>query len=55
MRINARVAVVPYEDEERLEDIEERLDLRGALAALKEAEEEGTASWDDLKRELGVV
>lgn len=48
------VAVVPYEDVELLEELEERLDLRAALAALKEAEEEGTITWDDLKRELGL-
>jgi len=50
----SRVAVVPYEDVELLEELEERLDLRAALAALKEAEEEGTVSWDDLKRDLGL-
>jgi prevent-host-death family protein len=50
----SRVAVVPYEDMELLEQLEERLDLRAALAALKEAEDEGTVSWDDLKRDLGV-
>lgn len=48
------VAVVPYEDVELLEELEDRLDLRAALAALKEAEKEGTVSWDDLKRELGL-
>ena len=50
----ACVAVVPYEDVELLEELEDRLDLRAALAALKEAEDEGTVSWDDLKRELGL-
>jgi hypothetical protein len=48
------VAVVPFEDMELLEELEERVDLRAALAALKEAEDEGTVSWDDLKRDLGV-
>ena len=48
----SRVAVVPYEDVELLEELEDYLDLRAALAALKEAAERGTVSWDDLKREL---
>jgi prevent-host-death family protein len=48
------VAVVPYEDVELLEAIEDQLDLRAAVAALKEAEDEGTVSWDDLKRELSL-
>jgi mRNA interferase RelE/StbE len=39
----SRVAVIPYEDLQLLEELEDRLDLRAALAALKEAEEEGTA------------
>jgi prevent-host-death family protein len=50
----ACVAVVPYEDVKLLEELEDRLDLRAALVALKEAEDEGTLSWDDLKHELGV-
>lgn len=48
------VAVVPYEDVELLEELEDRLDLRAALDALKAAEQEGTVSWDDLKQELGL-
>ena len=51
---NVVAAVVPYEDVELLEELEERLDLRAALAALKEAEEEGTVSWEDLKREFDL-
>lgn len=50
----ACVAVVPYADVELLEELEDRLDLRAALAALKEAEDGGTVSWDDLKRELAL-
>jgi prevent-host-death family protein len=50
----SRVAVVPYEDVELLEELEERLDLRAALAALKEAGSAGIVAWDDLKRELGL-
>jgi prevent-host-death family protein len=49
-----RVAVIPYEDLELLEEIEDYVDLRAALASLKEAEEQGTVSAEDLKRELGL-
>lgn len=49
-----RVAVIPYEDLQLLEELEDRLDLRAALAALKEAEDEGTVAWDDAKRDLGL-
>ena len=46
-------AVVPVEDIELLEMVEDRLDLEDALVALKEAEERGTTSLEDLKSELG--
>lgn len=48
------VAVVAYEDVELLEALEDHFDLRVALTALKEAEEKGTVSWDDLRRGLGL-
>jgi prevent-host-death family protein len=47
-------AVVPVEDIELLEMVEDRVDLEDALAALKEAEERGTTSLEDLKSELGL-
>lgn len=47
-------AVVPVEDIELLEMVEDRVDLEDALAALKEAEERGTISLEDLKSELGL-
>lgn len=50
----SRVAVVPYEDLELLERLEDHVDLQAALAAMKEADEQGTISADDLKRELGL-
>lgn len=50
----SRVAIVPYEDVELLEELEDLIDLRAALAALKEAEDKGAVSWDDLKRELAL-
>lgn len=51
---STRVALVPLEDLELLEELEDRLDLRAALAALKEAEEQGTVSAEELKQELGL-
>lgn len=50
----ARVALVPAEDVELLEALEEKLDLKAALQALQEAEEQGTVSAEELKHELGL-
>ena len=45
-------AVVPIEDFELLESIENRIDLEGARAALAEVKKKGTVSWKALKAEL---
>ena len=47
-----RVALVPYEDLALIEEIEDKVDLLTADTALKEAEEAGTVSWEELKTEL---
>jgi prevent-host-death family protein len=47
-----RVALVPYEDLALIEEIEDKVDLLAADSALKEAEEAGTVSWEELKTEL---
>jgi|SoimicMinimDraft_8_1059736.scaffolds.fasta_scaffold92773_2 prevent-host-death family protein len=47
-----RVALVPYEDLALIEEIEDKVDLLAADTALKEAEEAGTVSWEELKTEL---
>ncbi len=47
-------AIVPMEDIELLEELEDRLDLVDALAALKETEKKGTKPWSALKKELGL-
>ena len=47
-------AIVPMEDIQLLEELEDRLDLIDALAALKEAEKKGTKPWSALKKELGL-
>jgi prevent-host-death family protein len=48
------VAVVPIEDLELLEQIQDRIDLEDARQALNEAEKKGTVSWRKLKAELGI-
>lgn len=46
-------ALVPMEDLEFLEELEDRLDLEEARAALAEAEEKGTVPWEEVKKDLG--
>ena len=47
-------AVVPIEDLELLEQLEDRIDLEDARAALATVEEEGTVSWRQLKAKLNL-
>lgn len=47
-------AVVPIEDARFLERLEEMLDVRDALAALEEAEREGTISLAELREKLDL-
>jgi prevent-host-death family protein len=47
-------AVVPIEDVQLLEEIEDRLDLDDARAALASAKREGTVAWKKIKRDLGL-
>ena len=46
--------VVPAEDVELLEKVEDYVDNQGADAALKEAEEKGTITLAELKKGLGI-
>ena len=48
------VAMVPVEDLELLEALEDKLDLEEARIALAEAGKEGTVSWDKVKQDLGL-
>jgi prevent-host-death family protein len=48
------VAVVPIDDVEILEAMEDKIDLEDAISAIKEAEKKGTISLDKLKLELGL-
>jgi len=47
-------AVVPIEDVQLLEEIEDRLDLDEARAALAGAKRDGTVTWKKIKRDLGL-
>ena len=47
-------AVVPIEDVRLLEEIEDRLDLDDARAALTSVKREGTVAWKKIKRDLGL-
>jgi prevent-host-death family protein len=48
------VAVVPIEDLRFLEELENRIDLDDARAALTEAKKKGTISWERIKADLGL-
>jgi prevent-host-death family protein len=48
------VALVPVEDYQLLEDLEDRIDLEKTRAALDEAKAQGTVPWEQVKAELGL-
>jgi prevent-host-death family protein len=48
------VAVVPIEDLRFLEELENRIDLEAARAALAEVKKKGTVSWERIKADLGL-
>ena len=47
-------AVVPIEDLELIERLEDEIDIREARKALSEAGRKGTIPWAALKKELGL-
>ena len=47
-------ALIPLEDLELLERLEERVDLALALEALAEADATGSRPWEVVKNELGI-
>ncbi len=53
-RGKALAAVVPLEDVELLERLEDRIDLDEARAALTEPRDDGTVSWEEIKAEIGL-
>ena len=48
------MAMVPLEDMQLLEDLEDRMDLEEARAALEEAAAQGTSTWKEVKASLGL-
>jgi prevent-host-death family protein len=48
------VAVVPIEDVQLLEALEDKIDLEEARASLAEAKKKGTVPWEKIKKELGI-
>ena len=48
------VAIIPVEDLELVEAIEDQIDVEEARAALREAEEKGTIPLDGFLKELGL-
>jgi len=46
-------AVVPMSDLELLRDLESHIDLSDAKMSVKQAQETGTVSLDELKKQLG--
>jgi len=53
-RGKAVAAMVPIEDLELLEELEDRVDVIEGLQALAEAQEQGTRSWEEVRAELGL-
>ena len=47
-------AVVPIEDVKLLEELEDRIDLEEARAALAETKSKGTIPWKKIKAGLGL-
>jgi prevent-host-death family protein len=47
-------AVVPLEDMELLEELEDRADLEAARKALAEVNHKGSIAWSRVKKELGL-
>jgi prevent-host-death family protein len=47
-------AVVPIEDIDLIEEIEDREDLKAARAALREAKRKGTIPWERVKKHLNL-
>ena len=47
-------ALIPLEDFTLLEELEDRIDLEKARAALDEAKKKGTIPWEKIKAEFGL-
>lgn len=49
-----RVAIVPIEDLEKLEALENEEDIREGKSALKEIREKGSIPFDEMKKRTGL-
>ncbi|MGH2560069.1 MAG: type II toxin-antitoxin system Phd/YefM family antitoxin [Thermomicrobiales bacterium] len=47
-------AIVPIEDVRWMEELEDRIDIEEARAALADVREHGTISWEEIKAEHGL-
>jgi prevent-host-death family protein len=50
----ALAALVPLEDVQLLEQLEDRIDLEKTRAALEEAQSQGAIPWEQVKANLGL-
>jgi prevent-host-death family protein len=48
------VAIIPIEDLDMIEAIEDKIDLEDARKALADVKKRGSTSWKKLKAELGL-
>jgi prevent-host-death family protein len=53
-RGKAVAAVVPIEDLELIERLEDQIDIREAQKALADVRKHGTIAWEEAKKELGL-
>lgn len=53
-RGKAVAAVVPVEDLDALQELDDKADIEGAIEALAEAKRRGTLPWGKVKEELGI-
>jgi len=47
-------AVVPIEDLELIERLEDEIDIREAIKALADVRKHGTIPWEKVKKDLGI-
>lgn len=48
------VAIVPVEDLDLLEELEDRIDSQHVVKIREEVEREGSVSWEEVKKELNL-
>lgn len=48
------MAIVPLNDLQAIEDMEDRIDIAEAKKAISHAKKHGTTSWEKVKKEAGL-